>query len=54
MQVKKFLEVSERYLTHDPLVVVADKTKNVFWYIQDRLKQDRKVKITKQKEKNNG
>jgi len=48
MEVEKFLQVSERYLSHDPLAVVADKTKNFFYYIQDVLKQDRTVKIKKQ------
>lgn len=47
MDLQKFLQVSQRYINNEPLAVVADKKKNFFWYIQDRLKQDRKVKIQK-------
>jgi hypothetical protein len=51
MDLQKFLQVSERYLTGEPLAVIADKKKNFFWYIQDRIKETRTVKIQKQKEK---
>ena len=47
MDLQKFLQVSQRYINHEPLAVVADKSKHYFYYIQDRLKQDRKVKIKK-------
>ena len=47
MQIEKFMQLTERYMK-DPLAVVADKNKNFFWYIQDRLVSDRKgVKIKK-------
>jgi len=47
MDLQKFMKVSERYLSHDPLAVIADKNKHFFYYIQDVLKQDRTVKIQK-------